>query len=85
MQIKLSWTHADTSVQNKCTHQKSNTHKRRRDTTVTTTLADPDSRDVARVVKRENSEGLNVLDEHPFYARRSNTAMQYTAFPLEFM
>ncbi len=28
MQVKLSWTHADTSVQNKCTRQKRNTHAR---------------------------------------------------------
>ncbi len=61
MQVKLSWTHADTSVQNKCTHQKRNTHMRRRDATATTTLADPDSRDVARAVERENIEGLNAL------------------------
>ncbi len=37
------------------------TDKRWRDTTVTTTLADLDSRDVARVVECENIEGLNAL------------------------
>ncbi len=74
MQVKLSWTHDDTSVQNKCTHQKRNTHTRVGETTAaTTTLADPGSRDVARAIKCENNKGMNVLYEHPFYARRSNT------------
>ncbi len=79
MQVKLSWTHADTSVQNKCTHQKRNTYNDWRDTTATTTLVDPGSRDVARAVKCGNCEGLNALLGHSFYAGRSNTgsSIQY--------